>query len=564
LDFIKTHQPCPCGKSSDAYAIRADGSGKCFSGACGGKNFFPKDFWTHIKECSERPYASRGVPSYVGERLGFVEYVDDKGFVQFYGYNYPGGVFKARRVHDKHEQKMDVPKTSTKPALGGIGLYDPGTSRNCVVVEGEPDAAAAYYMLNDKMANETPVYWLLGAAISNKDKPVIYDELSKYERVIMMIENDESGNKAKETLAQLLPASIRVSNLVKHKDASDYLTNGDVKEFKRCFTNYSRYTPEYIFNGLDKLTAIWNEAEADMFIPTAFANLNELIKGVPLGHITLLTGQEGLGKTEILRSFAWSMLSNEEKKFPMSVTFFEEDNKTILKGFGCYDQGINFRDPDYKYPLEAIQPTLEKLSEDFYISDFYKAREPMSAQGFMDKVNYLHYVCGVRVFILDPINQLRPDDPDTNLVSFLDSVCMDMARFCVDTNSACVWTAHTTDEGKTRDSRMISKAASIRIDIHRDLETFDENERNRTYLTVSKNRPTGRTGPAGFVTFDRDSYTLVRTAEKQELRTEVGTSVEGASRDESIQSNAIQNNPEPTLSARGDVRPLGITNRRSF
>ena len=31
--FSKTHLPCPCKESSDAYAIRTDGSGYCFS--CG-------------------------------------------------------------------------------------------------------------------------------------------------------------------------------------------------------------------------------------------------------------------------------------------------------------------------------------------------------------------------------------------------------------------------------------------------------------------------------------------------------------------------------------------------
>lgn len=506
MKFKETHLDCPCGKHKDCYAINEDGSGKCFS--CG-KFTFPKPFWKHIRECIPRPYASRGVPSWVGERINFVEYVDTKGFVQFFGYNYPNGVFKARRKGDKHDQQMKVPEGKTKPALGGIGLYDPGTSRNCVVVEGEPDAAAAYYMLNDKMANETPVYWLLGANISNKDKAVIVEELSKYERVIMAIESDDAGNKAKETLAQLLPKSIRVSSLVKHKDANDYLLAGDTKEFKRCIANYARYTPEFIYSGIDKLTAIWDEAETEFYVPTPFPNLNELVKGIPLGHIFLVTGPEGIGKTEILRALAWSALSKADGPVcPVSMTLFEEDNKTMLKAFGCYDQGVNFRDPDKQFVLSEIQPTLEKLAEDFYITDFYKARDDMSVQSFMEKISYLHFVCGVKYFFLDPVNQLRPDAPEEPLVKFLDGISMEMARFCVDNQVGCVWTAHTTDEGKTRDSRMIAKAASIRVDVYRDLENFDEQERNKTYLTVSKNRPFSRVGPAGHVVFDPTTFTL--------------------------------------------------------
>jgi hypothetical protein len=38
-DFAETHQPCPCGKSSDAYSVYASGVGHCFS--CG-KSFAPE------------------------------------------------------------------------------------------------------------------------------------------------------------------------------------------------------------------------------------------------------------------------------------------------------------------------------------------------------------------------------------------------------------------------------------------------------------------------------------------------------------------------------------------
>ena len=38
--LIKSHQPCPCGNSSDAFAYYENG-GHCFSGKCeGGKNFY--------------------------------------------------------------------------------------------------------------------------------------------------------------------------------------------------------------------------------------------------------------------------------------------------------------------------------------------------------------------------------------------------------------------------------------------------------------------------------------------------------------------------------------------
>lgn len=510
--FVSSHMPCPCGESKDAYAIRADGSGKCFSGKCGGKNFFPKEY--RPEECVPGPFG-RGVKDDFAKHLGFEGLVHPKsGTLAFHVYRYPNGVEKFRRVHDKNFF-WKIPDGVERPALGGIGLYDMPPSKTCVLVEGEVDAASAYQMLNTGMANETPVYWLLSAGIAVKDRQKIFDELNKYDRVVFAHDNDEAGRKSVEVIGTLLPQKLRLATLNKFKDPNEYLVNGAEKEFKRSVANYSRYTPEYIFNGLARLEAIWDDVEQEKYIPTPFSGLNEKIKGIPFGHVVLISGQEGLGKTELLRALEYQVLFNNpsDKKDALSVTHFEENAKVILRGYGCYDQNRNFRDPDVTFTFRDIRPTLEKIDERLFITDFYKARDEMSVKSFMEKVEYLHYVCGVTVFSIDPINQLRPDAPEEPLVKFLDGLAMEMARFCKDTGCACMWTAHETDDGKTRDSRMIAKACSIRIEVTRDPDSFDPVERNSTKLRVTKNRPFSLTGDAGFVTFDPSTFTLTDPVE---------------------------------------------------
>lgn len=510
MEFAKTHQPCPCGKSSDAYSIRVDGSGYCF-GQCGGTNHFPKNY--KPSQCKAEPLGERGIPSVLGEMFRFEALKDDKGNVLFYRYNYPNGVKKYRRVVDKHHW-WDKPNGVETPAIGGIGMFDMPSSKTCVLVEGEPDAPSAYHMLNSGMTTETPVYWLTSATISSKGRMQIFDELSKYDRVIMAFEDDEAGRKAKEVLANLLPKQIRVATLNKHKDANDYLQAGDEKEFKRAVKAYSHYTPEYIATGLGDFEKIWRDEKQDFYIPTGFENLDEMIPGIPLGHVTLVSGPEGIGKTEFLRAIEWNILNYGVENDPdiqntgCSITHFEETDKLLLKGLACYDQKRNFRDKNVDFPWEDVRPTLEKLKDRLFITNLYKARDELSVRTFMDKIEYLHFVCGVRYFFFDPINQLRPDSPDEPLVKFLDGLSMEAARFANDHQVAFVWTAHVNDEGATRDSRMIAKAASIRIDVARDLQTFDEDERNKTYVRVAKNRAFGPTGEAGAIRFDPATYTL--------------------------------------------------------
>jgi hypothetical protein len=73
---------------------------------------------------------------------------------------------------------------------------------------------------------------------------------------------------------------------------------------------------------------------------------------------------------------------------------------------------------------------------------------------------------------------------------------------------ACILVSHVNDFGQTRGSRYISKIADIRIDAVRDTVNPDTVSRNTTYLTVSKNRFSGKTGPAGRLIFHPETFTL--------------------------------------------------------
>src|SRR5690348_2133228 len=72
---------------------------------------------------------------------------------------------------------------------------------------------------------------------------------------------------------------------------------------------------------------------------------------------------------------------------------------------------------------------------------------------------------------------------------------------------ALIMVSHVNDEGRTRGSRYISKIADIRIDATRDTTNPDPVQRNTTELMVSKNRFSGRTGPACKLLFDPQTYT---------------------------------------------------------
>ncbi len=494
---MKQHIACPLDgcDSSDAYVLYDDGHGWCFS--CG-RGYFPnkvkpKDF--------ERKFVDgvRGIPKKVCEKLGIYTYVDDAGNPVFREYVYPEGS-KFRSIHDKRFWVEGI-----MPPLGGMELWNAGSSHYITVVEGEEDGAAAYHMLNDGKKNPEPVVWLTSASIPGKYRDSIYKYLSQFQTVKLAIENDEAGKKVKELLSQMLPNKIREVSLTKYKDANDYLINGATKEFKQAHANAPVYTPDNIYHTEEDVLEILSNPEVDSYFPTPFDELNEVVRGICLNHVTLITGQEGIGKTEILRSLEAEAL---DQGIPIGVIHLEETKMTTYKGLACYQLGKNCRDPDKPVPIKEMFEALREMTNGFKNLFVFEFKQDPDVNMIMEQINYLVHVCGCKYIFFDPINQFDPIDDSVTKVQFLDTLSKKMQKYVSNNPCGVVWTAHVNDAGATRDSRMISKACAIRINVDRDLQAEDETTRNTTRLYVAKNRPFATTGPAGALFFDKESFTI--------------------------------------------------------
>jgi len=221
--------------------------------------------------------------------------------------------------------------------------------------------------------------------------------------------------------------------------------------------------------------------------------------------VTLITGTEGLGKTEILRAFEVEAL---KQGIPIGVLHLEETKDTLYRGLACYPLEKNTRDPDEPVDVDEVVGALKKLTNNFENLFVFEFKKDPDVNDVMEQINYLVHVCGCRYIFIDPVNQFDPIDEKTTKVQFLDSLSKKMEKYVVNNPCGLVWTAHINDEGGTRDSRMIGKACSVRIKIERDLMSDNDTERNTTRLYVSKNRPFTKTGAAGGLFFDEATFTI--------------------------------------------------------
>jgi hypothetical protein len=92
--------------------------------------------------------------------------------------------------------------------------------------------------------------------------------------------------------------------------------------------------------------------------------------------------------------------------------------------------------------------------------------------------------------------------------SMLADLSIRLSKLAAELNVGIVTIAHTNENGDPKYCKMIGQRASVIINLDRDKEATDYEERNTTYLRVEKNRPCSEEGPAGKMRFNSDTFTL--------------------------------------------------------
>ncbi len=441
----------------------------------------------------------RGIPTAVLEKFKIKVGFDTDGNEVYHKYSYP------------HKDKFRyLPKDFSRNSgfsndrLFGSDLFNPGSSKTVTIVEGELDAAAAFHMLGSRH----PVVSLPNASLSTKLIKNEFDYLDSFEQIIVCTDNDDAGRAVADKIAMSFPNKTYFVELSGEKDACDFFMAGKAKDFTGSWGNRQKHTPSGVYNTSKQFKNILENDEVNSYIETPISHLNDLIKGIMTGHLIVLTGEEGRGKTEVMRMLEHTILS-EHKGTPIACLHMEESKKTFLLSLLSYVLKVNLRDPDHIVPEDTVNKALDDFLDDenLYLFEMGSEDDPMS---LLEKIRYFATVCGCKYVFIDPIQQLSytRDEGDQNEERTLSKLSTKLEKLATELDIGIVITAHVNDDGQTRSSRMIGKSASVRIDLHRDHMATDNEERNTTKLAVSKNRPLGQTGYAGSLLFDPSSFTL--------------------------------------------------------
>lgn len=493
--LVERHIPCDDCGSSNARCVYGDGHSHCYS--CNthipGKRE-KEDFLTDTFTYEYLPY--RGIEKETFRFYDTKTKIDSEGKPIAIGFPWPNGSMKVRTLPKGFHTIGDV----AKGGLYGRNKFTGGQS--VIITEGELDALSMYQVLR------VPAVSVRSSSTGKLDAAIDRSWLNSFERCYLAFDGDGPGRDAADEVAALFDYNkvyqIKFPGGTR-KDANDYLRNGEGEELVRLFKSAKRYAPDTIVSSWSDFEKILHEVPKTG-VSYPFPTLNYMTYGIRTGESVLVTAQEGVGKTEFLHAIEHHLL--KETDDAIGAIYLEEGKKRHLQALA----GIHLQRPVHlpdcgvtdAEAYSAVQEVV-RTDERLHIYNHFGSDDPES---ILDSIRFLVAARGCRYILLDHLTMVVSGASGDNERRALDYLSTRLEMMVKELDFALIVVSHVNDDGLTRGSRNISKIADIRIDLQRDIKALDPIIRRTTHVMVSKNRFSGRTGPAGDLLFDPHTYTL--------------------------------------------------------
>lgn len=459
----------------------------------------------------------RRITKTVAEHFGVLSEYDSDGNICSYLYPYyRGSELVAYKVRE-------LPKTfSTIGEFKDVLLFGqncfPSGGKRIVVTEGEFDAMAVATAYAEK-GTIWPVVSVPNGATARKTILAQREYLRSFDEVILMYDNDEAGNAGLEEAVKIIGYDkAKVTDLGKYKDPNEVLIAEGGNALLQAIWNARDYTPAGIVSGEEvwKQLEEYNEIESIPY-PSCLSGLNDKLKGMRRGEITLWTSGTGSGKSTILREIVAHLHRSTESKIGI-VALEESPAETARKLSGMM---INRNPAKEEIPLEELRKGFDEILADGRINI-------LDHNGSVNNniISLIEYLCasGCEYIFLDHITILVSEGAEGLTGNeAIDKIMNDLRSIVKKWNVWIGLVSHlrkmdtvgkSFEDGKIASLDDIRGSGSIKqvsydiIAFARDVSAEDEDIRNTIQMKVLKSRYTGLTGPCGEVKYDYDTGRL--------------------------------------------------------
>lgn len=383
-------------------------------------------------------------------------------------------------------------------------------ARLLIIVEGEKDHLAVAEILKKKGKDYNVVSLPNGANEQGTIDSVVRKELEwivKHENVIVCLDSDKPGQETAKALAELLVSQTTVRLMaLPRKDSADMLIHGEVEIFWKNLSNTKPYRPEAIIDGRDvDFDEIMKPDPPGVDLP--YPKLNNMLKGLRKGEITLVVAGSGIGKSSFCREISYDLVKH--KGMTIANIFLETQFKDVAKAYIALDNNIPLW--KLKFNEDALPRAAAKKSFDELIGSgkvhFFKHFGSIASEDLLSKCHYYAKVLNCDFIVLDHISMVVSGLETDNERKDIDQLMTNLAKFVVETGVGVLAVVHlkrvsgksfnSGDEVELTDLRGSASLEQLSwtvIAAERDMQ--DETRKNLTRIRLIKNRTLGFTGLA--------------------------------------------------------------------
>ena len=457
---------------------------------------------------------TRGITTGTMEKFG----VKTDGDKQYYVY--PSGGTKTRNIAEKTFSTQKGFKTDE---LFGMNLFPVNASRILTVTEGELDAMSSWQMLSQGSTYTNPVVSLPSATPSGKLWENCKGWLDSFEKIILSVDNDKAGARVAETMFDLFPSKVYMMEHGKYKDANDFLQAGDQKAYKSAWWGARKYSPAGFTAGVDAWMEAIDGEDPYEYTPTPIEAYNKVGKGLVKGGLTVVKAPPGTGKSSYLRMLMHFLAVKQDK---VTAALMMEEVKSVTgRAMATYQLGKNVKtkeDAEFNgvsedQVKEAIKVVLGETGERFVSFDI-NPQDPV--EDTLKQCKYAISVYNAEYIFIDHLQRLAYLSGTDGATAALTELGVKLTELAKRRNVGIICISHVNSDGKTKYASSIEEEAIVLIEMSRDKKSDDIQERNTTYLEITKNRPYALTGPAGMLTYDVETDMVTERLGPREPKTE--------------------------------------------
>ncbi len=477
---------------------------------------FTKEHWDVLKEkLTTDPKGYRGLKKSTCETYRVFHEIDavtNKVKKQYYPIS-KDNKFSGIKIRQEPKAFYAEGTNDSQCDLFGQALFTQSTSKWIIYVEGELDALSAFQMLEAQrksdFASIPVVSGTVGAGGSVNQLKNNYTFLDRFEKIILIPDQDEAGQAAIERIAQSLPKDKLYIADLPAKDANEMLMAGREKEFVTAVLwKHRHYSPAGIFGSDVIFDKILEKALTPKTpFPPFLDKLNYICGGgIPSGAIVNILAPSGVGKTSLVNQCVLHWI---KQKLNPGIVSLEAD----LGDYGENILGAHMEqklqlivDPQDKFnAISGMQKEAEKLfiNEDGRPS-FYVIDERGDYENLQPKIEELIISCNSKLVVIDVLSDVfegMPLDFQSKWMAWEKAICKRYGVILIN-----VVHARKTGGGQKAGSNgaVLSeedmagsssqfKSGSLNMILSRDKSSEDEVIRNLVSVHLSKNRITGIT-----------------------------------------------------------------------